>query len=58
LKKSTAVILATDHREFREAITPELLKKQDVKVFIDGKNVFSQADFARHGVRYHGIGRS
>ena len=58
LKKSTAVILATDHREFREAITPELLKKYGVKIFIDGKNAFSKADFAKHGVCYHGIGRS
>jgi UDP-N-acetyl-D-glucosamine dehydrogenase len=57
LKKSTAIILATDHREFREAITPELLKKHGVKIFIDGKNAFSKADFAKHGVRYHGIGR-
>ncbi len=58
LKKSTAVILATDHREFRETITPELLKKHGVKIFIDGKNAFSKSDFARSGVRYHGIGRS
>ena len=58
LKKCTAVILATDHREFREAITPELLKKHGVKVFIDGKNAFAKDDFVRHGVRYHGIGRS
>ncbi len=58
LKKSTAVILATDHREFREKITPELLKKHGVKIFIDGKNAFSKADFAKYGVRYHGIGRA
>jgi nucleotide sugar dehydrogenase len=58
LKKSTAIILATDHREFRETITPELLKKHGVKIFIDGKNAFSKADFAKHGVRYHGIGRA
>jgi len=58
LKKADAVILATDHREFKEQITPALLKENDIKVFIDGKNTFTKADFAAHGVRYHGIGRS
>lgn len=58
LKKADAVILATDHREFKEKVTPELLKENGIKVFIDGKNAFAKADFAKAGVHYHGIGRA
>lgn len=58
LKKADAIILATDHREFKEKVTPALLKENGIKVFIDGKNTFAKADFAKAGVRYHGIGRS
>lgn len=57
LKKSTALILATDHREFREAITPALLKKHRVRVFIDGKNAFDKSAFKKAGIVYRGIGR-
>lgn len=58
LKKSTAIILATDHREFREAITPALLKKHRVKVFVDGKNAFdNKSAFKKAGIVYKGIGR-
>lgn len=57
LKKSTALILATDHREFKDAITPALLKKHKVKVFIDGKNTFDKNTFQKSGIVYKGIGR-
>ncbi len=57
LKKSAAVILATDHREFKETITPLLLKKHGVKVFIDGKNAFDKDAFRKSGIVYKGIGR-
>ena len=58
LKKSTAIILATDHREFREAITPTLLKKHRIKVFVDGKNAFdNKSAFKKAGIVYKGIGR-
>lgn len=57
LKKSTALILATDHAEFKEAITPALLKKHGIKVFIDGKNAFDKNLFRTSGIIYKGIGR-
>ncbi|MGB2791396.1 MAG: nucleotide sugar dehydrogenase [Candidatus Moraniibacteriota bacterium] len=57
LKKSTALILATDHAEFKEAITPTLLKKHKIKVFIDGKNAFDKNLFRKSGIVYKGIGR-
>ena len=57
LKKSTALILATDHTEFKEAITPALLKKHGIKVFIDGKNALSKDAFRKSGIVYKGIGR-
>lgn len=57
LKKSTALILATDHRVFRETLTPALLKKHGIKVFIDGKNAFDKQLFRKAGIIYKGIGR-
>ncbi|MFZ1683270.1 MAG: UDP binding domain-containing protein, partial [Candidatus Zixiibacteriota bacterium] len=57
LKKSTALILATDHRVFRETITPALLVKHGIKVFIDGKNAFDKHLFRKAGIIYKGIGR-
>ncbi len=56
LRKSTAVVLVTDHKEFRE-ISPATLKQHGVKVFIDGKNCFRKDDFKKSGVLYKGIGR-
>jgi nucleotide sugar dehydrogenase len=57
LKKSTALILATDHQEFKDMITPALLKKHHIKVFIDGKNAFDKNLFRKSGIVYKGIGR-
>lgn len=48
-----AAILATSHKEFT-AIDPKTLR---VKVFVDGKNAFSAADFNDTDVIYTGIGR-
>jgi len=56
LEKSFAVIIATDHKEFRE-ITPDLLIKHGVKVIIDGKNCLNKEDFSDTGIFYKGIGR-
>lgn len=56
LEKSFAIIIATDHREFKN-ITPALLKKYDVNVVIDGKNCLDKAAFIDSGIYYKGIGR-
>jgi nucleotide sugar dehydrogenase len=57
LEGSQALVLVTDHREFKEVITPELLKKYDIKVLIDGKNCLDKVSFTDSGIIYKGIGR-
>ncbi len=57
LKKSTALVLVTDHAEFKEALTPALLKKHGIKVIIDGKNCLDRTAFSKAGIIYKGIGR-
>ena len=57
LKKSEALVLVTNHREFKEMITPALLKKHGIKVIIDGKNCLDKASFVKSGIIYKGIGR-
>lgn len=56
LKKSDALILATDHREFKE-INPALFKKHGIKVVIDGKNCLDKDAIRKYGIIYKGIGR-
>ncbi|MFA6183606.1 MAG: nucleotide sugar dehydrogenase [Parcubacteria group bacterium] len=56
LKKSQAIILVTSHREF-EILTGDLLKKNGIKVIIDGKNFLNKDEIKKAGVIYKGIGR-
>jgi UDP-N-acetyl-D-glucosamine dehydrogenase len=56
LKNSPAVILATDHNEFK-SIAPETFKGSGVKVVIDGKNCLDKDAFQKAGIIYKGIGR-
>ena len=58
LKKCDALILATDHREFKEILTPALLKKHKIRVIIDGKNALDHKKFHVPGLIYKGIGRN
>jgi UDP-N-acetyl-D-mannosaminuronate dehydrogenase len=55
-KKSDAILLATDHSEFRK-IKAEDLKKHGIKVVIDGKNCLDKKEIKKHGIVYKGIGR-
>ncbi|MDD2766413.1 MAG: nucleotide sugar dehydrogenase [Candidatus Moranbacteria bacterium] len=57
LKKSQAIIVATNHQVFIETITPTLLKKHGIKVIIDGKNCLDRNAFQKAGIIYKGIGR-
>ncbi len=57
LEKSDALVLVTDHKEFKDALTPELLKKHGIKVIIDGKNCLDKQAFEASGIIYKGIGR-
>lgn len=56
LKKSQAIILVTDHREFR-SIDPKTFKRCGIKVIIDGKNCLDKRAIERLGILYKGIGR-
>lgn len=58
LEKCQALIIATNHKEFIETLTPELLKARGVKAIIDGKNCLNREAFiAEKAFVYHGIGR-
>jgi len=57
LDRSDAVILVTAHREFLESVTPELLARHGVRVFIDGQNAFDREPMRAVGIGYKGIGR-
>jgi UDP-N-acetyl-D-mannosaminuronate dehydrogenase len=56
LEKSDAIVLVTDHTEFKE-INPEEFKKHDIKVIIDGKNCLNKDAIKNLGIVYKGIGR-
>ncbi len=56
LKKSQALILVTDHSEFK-SIDPKTFRKYGIKVIIDGKNCLDKKAIERLGIFYKGIGR-
>lgn len=57
LEKVDCLILATDHKEFKAILTPELLQKYGIEVIIDGKNCLNKLAFLQAGILYKGIGR-
>lgn len=57
LRKCDALILATNHREFVETVTPELLAKHGIRAIVDGKNCLDKNAFRKSKVWYKGIGR-
>lgn len=56
LKKSLAVIVAVNHREFT-TLDLRAVKRAGVKVIVDGKNCLSKVEAQRAGLIYRGIGR-
>ena len=56
LEKCVAVLIATDHKEFK-AIDSAVLKKHDIKLVIDGKNCLDKEEIQAAGIYYKGIGR-
>jgi len=56
LDKSTGVIVATGHKEFR-ALSADILKKHGVQVIVDGLNCLDKAEIENSGILYKGIGR-
>lgn len=57
LEACDAVVLVTNHKDFVEKVTPELLQKHGIKVIIDGKNCLDKESFKNSGIVYRGIGR-
>lgn len=55
LKQSFAIIIATDHKEFRE-INSNILKHNKVNIVIDGKNCLNKTEIINSGIYYKGIG--
>lgn len=56
LKKSTAILLVTNHREFVE-MDMKLLQKYGIKTLIDGKNCLDKTTIEKLGIIYKGIGK-
>lgn len=56
LKKSEAVILVTNHKEF-DQISPQEFKRNGIKVIIDGVNALNKEAIKKCGIIYKGIGR-
>lgn len=56
LRKSKAIVLVTDHDEFK-TLSPGIFKKYGIKVVIDGKNCFDKVAIRNSGIIYKGIGR-
>ncbi|MBD3244669.1 MAG: nucleotide sugar dehydrogenase [Candidatus Moranbacteria bacterium] len=57
LKKAQALLIVTDHSEFKEKLDGQTLKKNNIKVVLDGKNCLDKEDIVKAGVNYKGIGR-
>jgi len=56
LEKSSAVVLATNHTEFKEMDTNKL-KESGIEVVIDGRNCLDKEKILGLGIKYKGIGR-
>jgi UDP-N-acetyl-D-glucosamine dehydrogenase len=57
LEKSQAILVAVNHREFLDVLTPDLLERYGIKVIVDGKNCLDKQAFLDAGIIYVGIGR-
>lgn len=56
LKKVDTLVLVTDHSEFKDKLTGSELKKNGIKIVIDGKNCLDRKEIAKYGIIYKGIG--
>lgn len=57
LSGADAVVLATNHTDIVDKLTPEYLKQHNIKFVVDGKNALDADAIARAGILYLGIGR-
>ena len=58
LQGAHAVVLATNHTDLVEKLTPEYLKGHNIQFVVDGKNALDADAIAAAGVLYLGIGRT
>ena len=56
LKKVDFLLLATDHAIFK-TLNAKVLKENNIKLVIDGRNCLSKEALEKEGIRYKGIGR-
>lgn len=56
ISESTAVILATAHKEFINRL-PKLLHTSKIKVVVDGRNCIEKSLIIKQGIIYRGIGK-
>ncbi len=56
LGKALAVLIAADHKVFRERLTAAYLLEFGVKIVIDGKNCLDKESIVASGIVYKGIG--
>ncbi len=56
LSKSFAIVIAADHKEIKQ-IGCTILKSNDVKIVIDGKNCLDKSEIIQNNIYYKGIGR-
>ena len=57
VEKVDAILLVTDHKEFKDILTADFLVKQGVKVVVDGRNCLEREEIVSAGIVYKGIGR-
>ncbi len=55
LEKSDYLVIATDHKEFKNISAEDLLKNR-IKMVVDGKNCLDKKSIVEKGIPYKGIG--
>jgi UDP-N-acetyl-D-mannosaminuronate dehydrogenase len=60
LQHASAIVIAAGHKDFLNHINEKTLKDNDIRVVIDGRNIFkkSKDKFQKAGTIYRGIGQS
>ena len=56
LKDQDCIVIITNHLEFKK-LKPEELKKKNIKVVVDGRNILDKEKIMDLGIIYEGIGR-
>ena len=56
LYKKDCLVIITAHKEFRQ-ISPEIIKQNEIKVVVDGRNILDKKELKKLGIIYEGIGR-